>query len=104
MSDAMQPSAPVLAVEGLSIALPKGGDRPFAVENVSFEIKPNEVVCLVGESGSGKSMIAHAVLQLLPRGVDIVSGTVTVAGQDPSKLDGRGPVSDTHLRDHETDS
>ncbi len=34
-------------------------------------------------------MIAHAVLQLLPRGVDIASGAVTVAGQDPSKLDGR---------------
>ncbi|WFU33373.1 ABC transporter ATP-binding protein [Bradyrhizobium brasilense] len=89
MSEAMQSGAPVLAVEGLSIALPKGGDRPFAVENVSFEIKPNEVVCLVGESGSGKSMIAHAVLSLLPRGVDLASGSVTVAGQDPSKLDGR---------------
>ncbi|MFQ3458811.1 ABC transporter ATP-binding protein [Bradyrhizobium sp. UFLA01-814] len=89
MSEAMQSGAPVLAVEGLSIALPKGGDRPFAVENVSFEIRPNEVVCLVGESGSGKSMIAHAVLSLLPPGVDIASGAVTVAGQDPSKLDGR---------------
>ena len=89
MSETVQNNAPVLAVANLSIALPEGGDRPFAVENVSFEIKPNEVVCLVGESGSGKSMIAHAVLQLLPRGVDIASGAVTVAGQDPSKLDRR---------------
>ncbi len=89
MSETVQNNAPVLAVANLSIALPEGGDRPFAVENVSFEIKPNEVVCLVGESGSGKSMIAHAVLQLLPRGVDIASGAVTVAGQDPSNLDRR---------------
>ncbi|MGY4317527.1 ABC-type glutathione transport system ATPase component [Bradyrhizobium sp. JR3.5] len=68
MNETVQSSAPVLAVDRLSIALPKGGDRPFAVENVSFEIRPNEVVCLVGESGSGKSMIAHAVLQLCCRG------------------------------------
>ncbi|KJC57476.1 microcin ABC transporter ATP-binding protein [Bradyrhizobium sp. LTSPM299] len=89
MSEAVQTNAPVLSVEALSIALPEGGDRALAVENVSFEIRPNEVVCLVGESGSGKSMIAHAVLSLLPRGVDIASGVVTVAGQDPSKLDRR---------------
>ena len=89
MSEAVQSNTPVLVVANLSIALPEGGDRPFAVENVSFEIKPNEVVCLVGESGSGKSMIAHAVLQLLPRGGDVASGAVTVAGQDPSKLDNR---------------
>ena len=64
----------MLSVEKLSIALPEGGDRPFAVEDVSFAIDRNEVVCLVGESGSGKSMIAHAILSLLPKGVDIVVG------------------------------
>ena len=81
--------ASVLSVENLSIALPEGGDRPFAVEQVSFAIKRNEVVCLVGESGSGKSMIAHAILSLLPKGVDIVSGAVRVAGQDTAALDRR---------------
>ncbi len=79
----------VLSVENLSIALPEGGDRPFAVEDVSFAIARNEVVCLVGESGSGKSMIAHAILSLLPKGVDIVSGAVKVAGQDTAALDRR---------------
>jgi ABC-type glutathione transport system ATPase component len=91
MSEAVQArigdKSPVLSVEGLSIALPEGGDRPFAVENVSFEVKPNEVVCLVGESGSGKSMIAHAVLSLLPKSVAVAKGAVTVAGQNPAKLD-----------------
>ena len=87
MSDAVRAKSPVLSVEGLSIALPEGGDRPFAVENVSFEVRPNEVVCLVGESGSGKSMIAHAVLSLLPKSVAVAAGAVTVAGQNPAKLD-----------------
>ena len=84
-----QDQVSVLAVENLSIALPEGGDRPFAVEQVSFAIKRNEVVCLVGESGSGKSMIAHAILSLLPKGVDIVSGAVKVAGKDTAALDRR---------------
>ena len=85
----MSAAPPVLAIENLSIALPKGGDRPFAVEDVSFTIAPNEVVCLVGESGSGKSMIAHAILQLLPKGVGISSGAVKVVGQDTARLDRR---------------
>jgi len=90
MTSAGTPDQPsVLSVENLSIALPKDGDRPFAVEEVSFAIDRNEVVCLVGESGSGKSMIAHAILSLLPKGVDIVSGAVKVVGQDAATLDRR---------------
>ncbi|WP_108513914.1 dipeptide ABC transporter ATP-binding protein [Bradyrhizobium algeriense] len=88
-SAGVQDRASVLSVENLSIALPEGGDRPFAVEDVSFAIGRNEVVCLVGESGSGKSMIAHAILSLLPKGVDIVSGAVKVVGQDTAALDRR---------------
>ena len=88
-SAGVQDRVSVLSVEKLSIALPEGGDRPFAVEDVSFAIERNEVVCLVGESGSGKSMIAHAILSLLPKGVDIVSGAVRVLGQDTATLDRR---------------
>ncbi|KYH01038.1 ABC transporter ATP-binding protein [Bradyrhizobium sp. DOA1] len=87
MRGTVQAMAPALSVQDLSIALPEGGDRPFAVENVSFEVRPNEIVCLVGESGSGKSMIAHALLSLLPKRVTFASGTVTVAGQNPVELD-----------------
>ena len=85
----VQDHVSALSVEKLSIALPEGGDRPFAVEDVSFAIDRNEVVCLVGESGSGKSMIAHAILSLLPKGVGISSGVVKVAGHDTAKLDKR---------------
>ena len=50
----------ILAVEHLTLALPAGADRPFAVENVSFELHPGQILCVVGESGSGKSMCASA--------------------------------------------
>ncbi|WP_246102082.1 dipeptide ABC transporter ATP-binding protein [Methylobacterium terricola] len=78
----------MLAVDGLTIALPRGGDRPHAVEDVSFAIHRNEVVCLVGESGSGKSMIAHAILSLLPSGVRVAGGAVAVNGRDVARLRG----------------
>ncbi|RVU18371.1 dipeptide ABC transporter ATP-binding protein [Methylobacterium oryzihabitans] len=90
MTDAKAPvsTAPVLAVDGLTIALPRGGDRAYAVEDVSFAIQRNEVVCLVGESGSGKSMIAHAILSLLPSGVRVAGGAVAVNGRDTARLSG----------------
>ncbi|WP_313702613.1 ATP-binding cassette domain-containing protein, partial [Achromobacter sp.] len=59
-------STPLLSIQNLSIALPKGGDRPYAVENVSYDIRAGEILCIVGESGSGKSMSANAIMGLLP--------------------------------------
>jgi peptide/nickel transport system ATP-binding protein len=68
--------APVLAIKGLSIALPPGADRGFAVAGVDLVLRPGEVTCLVGESGSGKSMVAKAVMGLLPPRVQISAGTL----------------------------
>ena len=72
----------LLSIDNLSIALPEGADRPFAIEGVSFNVNRNEIVCLVGESGSGKSMTAHAILRLLPDQVKIASGAVNFNGSD----------------------
>ena len=59
----------LLRVEGLTVALPPGGDRPHAVEDVSFQVDAGEILCVVGESGSGKSISADAVIGLLPKGL-----------------------------------
>ena len=67
----------LLEVDNLSIALPHGADRAMAVDQVSFTVDPGEIVCLVGESGSGKSMIAHAILALLPQDISVASGCLT---------------------------
>ena len=79
--------APVLSIERLSVGLPTGGDRRFAVEEVSLAVGADEIVCLIGESGSGKSITAHAVLRLLPRSVTITSGRVVFRGSDLAALD-----------------
>ena len=81
-AEAKPPTGPVLEVRGLSIELPKGGDRTLAVSNASFTVGRGEIVCLVGESGSGKSVIAQAVMGLLPRQLPVSDGSILLAGED----------------------
>ncbi len=72
----------VLSIEGLSITLPVGGDRPFAVENIDLEVRSGEILCVVGESGSGKSVTAFATMGLLPKTLNPSSGRIMFEGQD----------------------
>ena len=53
-----------------------------AVEDVSFTIKPGEVVGLVGESGSGKTTAGRSILRL----IEPTSGEVKFNGVDVTKL------------------
>jgi peptide/nickel transport system ATP-binding protein len=76
----------LLSVQNMSIVLPRGGDRSHAVSNVDFDIDENQIVCLVGESGSGKSMIAHAILGLLPPGISVDNGGMMFEGTDLARL------------------
>ena len=71
-----------LAVEGLTIRLPKGADREFAIENVSLTVAAGEILCVVGESGSGKSVTASAAMGLLAPGLSIASGAMALSGED----------------------
>jgi oligopeptide/dipeptide ABC transporter ATP-binding protein len=60
--------------------LTDGALRP-AVDGVSFDIAAGESVALVGESGSGKTLMARALLDLLPEGARR-AGTVSFEGRD----------------------
>jgi len=83
MSDA---DTPVLEVRNLTVALPVDGDRRNAVSGVSFTVMRGEIVCLVGESGSGKSVIAQAIMGLLPKTLPVASGEVLLEGEDVTKV------------------
>ena len=78
----MTPTAPILEIAGLTIALPRGSDRAHAVRGASLTVAPGEIVCLVGESGSGKSVIAHATMGLLPKGLRATGGQALLAGEE----------------------
>ncbi len=72
----------LLAIENLSVVLPAGGDRTYAVQDISFELNPNEILCIVGESGSGKSISANAIMGLLPGYLKPQAGRILFRGQD----------------------
>jgi oligopeptide/dipeptide ABC transporter ATP-binding protein len=58
-----------------------------AVENISFEIYPGEILCLVGESGCGKSVTGLSILKLIPIPPgQIVRGEILFNGRDLLKL------------------
>ena len=81
----------VLRVENLTVALPIGGDRPEAVSQVSFDVQKEEILCLVGESGSGKSVIAQAIMGILPNTLRVSGGQMLLEGENltaarPSRL------------------
>ena len=72
----------ILDVRQLAIALPADADRADAVAGVSFNVCRGEIVCLVGESGSGKSVIAHAAMGLLPKGLAARQGEILLDGEN----------------------
>ncbi|WP_315140901.1 ABC transporter ATP-binding protein [Achromobacter marplatensis] len=78
----MTEATPLLSIQNLSIALPRGGDRPFAVQDVSYDIRAGEILCIVGESGSGKSMSANAIMGLLPDYLTPQQGRILFRGKD----------------------
>jgi len=77
----------LLSVQNLTIALPRGSDRSFAVEDISFEIFNREIVCIVGESGSGKSLTANAIMGLLPSLLTPETGKILFKGIDLLRQD-----------------
>ncbi len=82
-------SEPVVQIRNLTLALPRGADRPHAVEDLSLDLIPGRILCVVGESGSGKSMSAYALTGLLPRSLTVVGGEIRFEGRDLLRLDER---------------
>ncbi len=79
----------VLSVDNLTIRFKTDEGLITAVENVSFDIQPGEVLGLVGESGSGKSVTAKSLMQLNgkntvydPASRVILHGDAEAGGQD----------------------
>ncbi len=86
-------SATVLDVANLKTVFNTRDGEVHAVNDVSFYLKPGELLGIVGESGSGKSVTMMSLLKLLPiPPAEIRSGTI--------EFDGRNirDISDDDLR------
>ena len=71
----------MLTVQNLTIAFKSQDDFIPVVNNISFNLKPNEILGVVGESGSGKSVSTLAISGLLPKKISkITSGNIIFEG------------------------
>jgi peptide/nickel transport system ATP-binding protein/oligopeptide transport system ATP-binding protein len=84
---------PVLDVRDLKTVFRTRGGEVHAVNSVSFDIRPGELLGVVGESGSGKSVTMMSLIGLLPSPpADVRGGRVMFDGTDLLTC------SDAHLR------
>jgi peptide/nickel transport system ATP-binding protein len=75
-------SEPLLAVRDLRVRFAGEDGDVQAVDGVSFELAPGEVLAIVGESGSGKSVTAQATMGLIPSRNATVEGSIRLRGQE----------------------
>ena len=72
----------LLRVEHLSVGIQSHMGKVQAVRDVSFSLRPGEVLAIVGESGCGKSMLCKAIMKLLPKSAKIEAGKIFANGAD----------------------
>jgi len=77
----MSQSKPLLEVRNLRVEFPTRRGTLVALDDVSFDIHPGEVLGVVGESGAGKSMTGAAIIGLLEPPGRIAGGTISLAGR-----------------------
>lgn len=74
-------SEPVLSVRNLRVEFPKRSGVLTAIDGVSFDINPGEILGVVGESGAGKSLTGQAVIGLLEPPGRIAGGEIWLKDQ-----------------------
>ena len=72
---------PLLSVRNLTVEFPTRRGILTAVQDISFDIMPGEVLGVVGESGAGKSMTGSAIMRLIERPGRIAQGEVILQGR-----------------------
>ncbi|PKU23569.1 nickel ABC transporter ATP-binding protein NikE [Telmatospirillum siberiense] len=88
-------TAPLVAIEGLTIRFRADGPHRPAVQDMDLVIHPGECVALVGESGSGKSVTARSLLNLVGPGAAVTARRFEIDGADARNF---GPADWQRLR------
>ena len=86
----MTAAEPILSVRDLVVVFDTPAGELVAVDGVSFDVYPDQVLAIVGESGSGKSVTMLAVMGLLPAGAFVRSGSIVYRGRNLLELDRAG--------------
>ena len=72
----------LLQIENLSVSIASPAGTVHAVRDVSFSLRPGEVLAIVGESGCGKSILCKSIMKLLPKSAKIDGGRILADGVD----------------------
>ncbi len=88
-------AAPLLEVRNLRVEFPTRRGRLLAVDDLSFEIAPGEVLGVVGESGAGKSLTGMAIIGLLEPPGRIAAGEIRLDGE---RIDNLSPEAMRRIR------
>jgi peptide/nickel transport system ATP-binding protein len=77
----MSMTEPILSVRDLKVGFPTRRGTLIAVDGVSFDVAPGEVLGVVGESGAGKSLTGAAVIGLIEPPGRMLDGEVYLGGR-----------------------
>ncbi len=80
-------STPLLSVNGLRVGFATEEGVVQAVDGVTFDLRPGEVVAIVGESGSGKSVTAQTIIGLTRANNARIEGSVKLDGKELTSAD-----------------
>jgi peptide/nickel transport system ATP-binding protein len=79
---------PLLEVRHLRVEFPTRRGTLLALDDISFDIAPGEILGVVGESGAGKSLTGAAIIGLLEPPGRIAGGEIRLAGRRIDNLGG----------------
>ncbi len=89
-----------LSIDALTVRIPVSrGDVVHAVTDLSLEVDAGTITALVGESGCGKSIVASAVMGVLPHEA-VTTGTIRLVGRGVSAADSMNGSIDIRTGDH----
>jgi peptide/nickel transport system ATP-binding protein len=94
----MNAPAPLLEVRHLRVEFPTRRGTLVAIDDVSFDIAPGEVLGVVGESGAGKSITGAAIIGLLEPPGRIAGGEIRLSGR---RIDNLEPAQMRRVRGKE---
>ncbi len=86
---------PLLSVRNLRVEFPTRRGTLVAVDDLSFDIAPGEVLGVVGESGAGKSLTGMAIIGLLEPPGRIAAGEIRLEGE---RIDNLSPEAMRRIR------
>ena len=87
--------APLLSVRDLVVQFPNRRGTLTALDGISFDILPGEVLGMVGESGAGKSLTGAAIIGLLEPPGRIAGGEIRLRGE---RIDNLGAEAMRRIR------